>query len=97
MQESKSDRLSHNLSGIATIKSFTAEAYERDRVYTESDAYRRSNHRAIALSVAFQPVLRFFILLGFVMTLYLGGREVLQGRLTVGTYGFMVFIVFIFL
>jgi ATP-binding cassette, subfamily B, bacterial len=88
-----SDRLSNNLSGIATIKSFTAEAYESDRVYQESEAYRCSNRRAITLSVAFQPLIRFLILLGFVMTLYLGGREVLQGRLTVGTYGFMVFIV----
>jgi ATP-binding cassette, subfamily B, bacterial len=88
-----SDRLTNNLSGIATIKSFTAEAYESDRVSQESEAYRRGNQRAIGLSVAFQPVLRFFILLGFVMTLYLGGREVLRGQLTVGTYGFMVFIV----
>ncbi|BAU40285.1 ABC transporter ATP-binding protein [Leptolyngbya sp. O-77] len=88
-----SDRLSNNLSGIATIKSFTAEAYESDRVYQESEAYRRGSQRAIALSVAFQPLIRFLILLGFVMTLYLGGREVLQGQLTVGTYGFMVFIV----
>lgn len=88
-----SDRLANNISGIATIKSFTAEAYESDRVYQESESYRRSNKKAIALSVAFQPVLRFLILLGFVLTLYLGGREVLQGRLTVGTYGFMVFIV----
>ncbi|MFQ4146088.1 ABC transporter ATP-binding protein [Chlorogloeopsis sp. ULAP02] len=88
-----SDRLANNISGIATIKSFTAEAYESDRVYQESEAYRRSNKRAIALSVAFQPVLRFLILLGFVLTLYLGGQEVLQGRLSVGTYGFMVFIV----
>jgi ATP-binding cassette, subfamily B, bacterial len=88
-----SDRLANNISGIATIKSFTAEAYESDRVFTESESYRRSNKQAIALSVAFQPVLRFLILLGFVLTLYLGGREVLQGRLTVGTYGFMVFIV----
>jgi len=88
-----SDRLANNLSGIATIKSFTAESYESDRVYQESDAYRRSNKQAIALSVAFQPLLRVFILSGFVVTLYLGGREVLQGNLTVGTYGFMVFIV----
>ncbi|MBF2050110.1 MAG: ABC transporter ATP-binding protein [Leptolyngbya sp. IPPAS B-1204] len=87
------NRLANNLSGIATIKSFTAEAYERERVYQESNAYRHSNQRAIGLSVAFQPVLRFFILLGFVLTLYLGGREVLNGRLSVGTYGFMVFIV----
>ncbi|MEG3886948.1 ABC transporter ATP-binding protein, partial [Microcoleus sp. herbarium19] len=88
-----SDRLANNISGIATIKSFTAEAYESDRVLTESEAYRRSNKRAIGLSVAFQPVLRFLILLGFVLTLHLGGREVLQGRLTFGTYSFMVFIV----
>ena len=88
-----SDRLSNNLSGIAIIKSFVTEAYESQRVSQESDAYRRGNQRAIALSVAFQPVLRLFILLGFVITLFLGGREVLQGRLSVGTYGFMVFIV----
>jgi ATP-binding cassette, subfamily B, bacterial len=88
-----SDRLANNLSGIATIKSFTAEAYESERVYAESAAYRRSNGRAIAISVAFQPLLRVFILSGFVITLYFGGREVLQGQLSVGIYGFMVFIV----
>ena len=88
-----SDRLSNNLSGMATIKSFTAERYESDRFYHDSNAYRRSNQRAIALSVAFQPVLRFCILLGFVLTLYLGGRATLAGQLSVGTYGFMVFIV----
>jgi ATP-binding cassette subfamily B protein len=81
-----SDRLANNLSGIATIKSFTTEAYESQRVNRESDAYRCSNKRAIALSVAFEPALRFLILLGFVLTLYLGGREVLRGDLTVGTY-----------
>ncbi|NJN05046.1 MAG: ABC transporter ATP-binding protein [Leptolyngbyaceae cyanobacterium RM1_1_2] len=88
-----SDRLTHNLTGIATIKSFTTETFERDRLHQESDAYRKINGRAIALSVAIQPVLRFLILLGFVSTLYLGGKEVLVGRLSVGTYGFMVFIV----
>ncbi|MCU0565697.1 MAG: hypothetical protein MUF49_03770 [Oculatellaceae cyanobacterium Prado106] len=38
-----------------------------DRVYQESEAYRRSNGRAIALSVAFQPLIWFLILLGFVL------------------------------
>ena len=86
-------RLANNLSGIATIKSFTTEAYEQQRVHQDSDAYCDSNRRAIALSTAFQPLLRFLILLGFVATLYLGGRAVLAGQLSVGTYGFMVFIV----
>lgn len=87
------DRLSNNLAGIATIKSFTAEAYERDRVTIESEAYRRSNAKAIALSTAFKPLLRFLILLGFLVALYFGGMEVLNGRLSVGIYGFMVFII----
>ncbi|NEQ21067.1 MAG: hypothetical protein F6K28_17940, partial [Microcoleus sp. SIO2G3] len=50
-----SDRLSNNLSGIATIKSFTAEAYESDRVYQESDAYRRGNQQAIARAILKDP------------------------------------------
>ena len=88
-----SGRLSNNLSGIATIKSFTAEAYERDRVAQDSEAYRRSNRRAIALSAAFIPLIRIVILVGFTAMLFLGGLAVADGTLTAGTYGFMVFIV----
>ncbi len=88
-----SGRLANNLSGIATIKSFTAEAYERDRVTQDSDAYRQSNRRAIALSAAFIPLIRIVILVGFTAMLYLGGMAVADGTLSAGTYGFMVFIV----
>jgi len=86
-------RLNNNLSGIATIKSFTAETYERDRVKKESEAYRRSNGKAIALSAAFVPSIRILILIGFTATLFLGGLEVANGNLSAGTYGFIVFIV----
>lgn len=88
-----STRLTNNLTGIATIKSFTAETYERDRVGAESEAYRRSNGRAIALSAAFFPVIRFGVVAGFIATLFFGGVAVLNNQLTAGTYGFMVFIV----
>ncbi|MEM9819030.1 MAG: ABC transporter ATP-binding protein [Cyanobacteria bacterium P01_D01_bin.6] len=87
-----SRRLINNLSGMATIKSFTAEAYEGDRVRQESNAYRYSNAKAIALSAAFVPLIRLVILIGFTATLFLGGLAVAQGRLSPGTYGFMVFI-----
>jgi ATP-binding cassette subfamily B protein len=86
-------RLSNNLSGIATIKSFTAETYERDRVKKESEAYRQSNRKAIALSAAFVPSIRILILMGFTATLFLGGLAVSNGELSAGTYGFIVFIV----
>ncbi|ESA35151.1 xenobiotic-transporting atpase [Leptolyngbya sp. Heron Island J] len=87
-----SSRLTNNLPGMATIKSFTAEAYERERVIIESNAYRRSNAKAIALSTAFVPIIRIIILIGFTATLFLGGLAVANGRLSAGTYGFMVFI-----
>jgi ATP-binding cassette subfamily B protein len=86
-------RLANNLSGMATIKSFTAEEYEIDRVAGESQAYRRSNQRAIVLSAAFVPLIRFVILIGFTATLFLGGMAAASGQLSVGTYGFMVFII----
>lgn len=85
-------RLANNLSGIATIKSFAAESYERDRVEIESEAYRRSNRRAIALSAAFVPIIRIVILVGFTATLFFGGLSTVQGNLAVGTYSVLVFI-----
>jgi ATP-binding cassette subfamily B protein len=85
-------RLANNLTGIATIKSFTAEPYERDRVEIDSEAYRRSNHKAIVLSAAFIPLIRIFILVGFTATLYFGGLAAVDGRLAVGTYSVLVFI-----
>ncbi|MGK7888110.1 MAG: ABC transporter ATP-binding protein [Leptolyngbyaceae cyanobacterium] len=86
-------RLSNNLSGITTIKSFTTEAYEIERVAVESDAYRQSNGRAIALSAAFTPLIRIIILVGFTATLLLGGLAVSEGRLDVGTYSVLIFII----
>jgi len=49
--------LSNNLSGIATIKSFTAEEHEAERIDLESDIYRQANRRVISLSSAFVPLI----------------------------------------
>lgn len=85
-------RLANNLSGIMTIKSFTTEAYELERLSQESAAYCRSNHRAIALSSAFVPLIRIVILAGFTAILLFGGMEVISGKLSVGTYSVLVFL-----
>lgn len=84
--------LSNNLSGIATIKSFTAERYEEGRVDKESFAYSESNRRAIQLSSAFSPLIRMVIVVGFTLTLILGARSVFAGTLAVGAYSVMVFL-----
>lgn len=84
--------LGNNLTGMATIKSFTAEGRELARVEGESRAYQEVNARAISLSSAFSPLIRMAIVIGFVATLVVGGELVLSGALTVGAYSVLVFI-----
>ncbi|MEA5550224.1 ABC transporter ATP-binding protein [Anabaena cylindrica UHCC 0172] len=86
-------RLSNNLSGITTIKSFTAEDYEAKRLEFESDAYRQSNAKAIALSAAFIPLIRMLILTAFTVLLVFGGMQAVEGKLAVGAYSSLVFLV----
>ena len=85
-------RLANNLSGITTIKSFTTEAYEIERLRKDSNAYRQSNQRAIALSAAFIPLIRIVILAGFTAILLYGGLQAANGTLAVGTYSVLVFL-----
>jgi ATP-binding cassette subfamily B protein len=87
-----SSRLANNLSGITTIKSFTTEVYESERLRQDSLAYLRSNNRAIAFSAAFVPLIRIAILAGFTAILFFGGLQVESGTLAVGTYSVLVFL-----
>jgi ATP-binding cassette, subfamily B, bacterial len=83
--------LSNNLGGIATIKSFTAESHELNRIEQESEAYRARNRDAIKLSSAFVPVIRMVIVTGFIAILIFGGILVVNGQLNVGIYSVLVF------
>jgi ATP-binding cassette subfamily B protein len=85
--------LNNNLGGIATIKAFGAEDRERERIRQESEHYRQVNRDAIRLSSAFVPLVRVAILVGFTAILILGGLQAIDGRLEVGAYSVMVFIV----
>jgi ATP-binding cassette subfamily B protein len=84
--------LSNNLSGITTIKSFTTEQRERQRIEVGSRQYQDANRRAITLSSAFSPLIRIVILTGFTATLVAGGFLALEGRIDVGAYSVMVFL-----
>jgi ATP-binding cassette subfamily B protein len=86
-------RLSNNLSGMMTIKSFTAEEYEIGRLEIESGAYRQSNAKAIALSSAFIPLIRMLILAAFAALLVFGGLQTVAGNMSVGVYSSLVFLV----
>jgi ATP-binding cassette subfamily B protein len=87
-----SSRLSANLGGIATIKSFTAEQREAARLKASSDAYVDANRQAIRISSAIIPNIRMAILAGFLATFTVGGMMALEGDLNVGAYGVLVFL-----
>lgn len=86
-------RLTNNLTGITTIKSFTTEDYEIARLRHDSEAYRQSNRHAIALSAAFVPLIRMIILAGFTALLLYGGLAAVRGDISVGTYSTLVFLI----
>jgi ATP-binding cassette subfamily B protein len=84
--------LNNNLSGITTIKSFTAEQREVDRVGVASRSYRDANRDAIRLSASFVPLIRMAILFAFTANMLVGGWLALEGSLSIGAYSVIVFI-----
>ncbi len=85
-------QLSNNLTGIATIKSYTTESFEAQRISASSNAYRQSNRDAIKFSSAFSPLIRMIIVLGFTAMLIFGGFQTIDGNLEVAAYSAMIFL-----
>ncbi|MEI6807066.1 MAG: ABC transporter ATP-binding protein, partial [Myxococcaceae bacterium] len=81
-----SAHLNTTLSGMAVVKSYTAEDFELARLREDSRAYQEANQTAIRLSSAYIPIIRMAIVAGFIATLILGGHMVLVGTLAVGAY-----------
>ncbi len=85
-------QFSNNLSGIATVKAYTAEEFEAEHIRQGSNAYRERNSEAIRWSAAITPVIRMAILAGFTVTLLYGGFMALNGEIGVGSYSVLVYL-----
>ena len=85
-------QLGNNLGGMLTIKSYSAERWELERLERLSEAYRQANRRAIRLSAAFVPLIRYAILFAFIALLVIGGLQAWRGEIATGSYAFLVFI-----
>ena len=84
--------LNNNLAGITTIKSFTAEEREANRVSEASQIYREANKDAIRLSASFIPLIRMAILFAFTANMLVGGWYAVEGKIGLGEYSVIVFI-----
>ncbi|MEL6606789.1 MAG: ABC transporter ATP-binding protein [Bacteroidota bacterium] len=81
-----STRLANSLLGLFTTKSLVAEALEVEKFEKVSEAYKKANYHAINWGALVVPVIRFAILMGYLVTLIYGGFLTLEGRLDVGAY-----------
>ncbi|HEY2907219.1 MAG TPA: ABC transporter ATP-binding protein, partial [Vicinamibacterales bacterium] len=74
------------LSGVRVVRAYRQEEAELDRFRRANDEYLRRNRRLIFLQGFFFPSMSFFLGLGALIVLWLGSREVIRGRITVGEF-----------
>src|SRR5512143_3017480 len=81
--------LQENVSGIRLVKAFTLESREEERFSGECERYYRHNLAVARTSAAFHGAIGLLAGVGVALVLFLGGRDVARGDLTLG--GFVAF------
>ena len=81
-----SARVQENLSGVRVIRAFAAEGREVETFREMHQEYLDRNQRLIRVWGVFYPMLGFLSGLAALLALYLGGREVVGGRITLGQF-----------
>jgi len=74
------------LSGVRVIRAYRQEESELERFRLSIDEYVRRSRRLIVLQGFFFPSMSFFLGLGALIVVWLGSREVIQGRITLGEF-----------
>ena len=74
------------LSGVRVVRAYRQEAAELERFRAASEEYVARNRRLIALQGFFFPSMSFFLGLGALVVVWLGSREVIGGRITLGQF-----------
>ena len=81
-----SARVQETLSGMRVIRAFTREAAEVEAFREMNREYVERNQRLIRVWGVFYPLLGFLSGLAALVALYAGGREVVRGRISLGSF-----------
>jgi ATP-binding cassette, subfamily B, multidrug efflux pump len=74
------------LSGIRVVRAYGQEAHELERFRAANQEYMRRNRVLIRLQGMFYPSMTLFLGFGAVLVLWLGSREVIRGRISLGDF-----------
>jgi ATP-binding cassette, subfamily B, multidrug efflux pump len=72
------------LSGVRVLRAYGQEAFETGRFMHANEEYVRRNRGLIRIQSLYYPIMGFLMGLGALLVLWLGSREVVGGRMTVG-------------
>lgn len=81
-----STMVQENLTGVRIVRAYTREAEQEARFDALNDEYRERNMRLVYSAGAFHPVLGLLAGGAMVMVILLGGRQVIDGTITVGDF-----------
>ena len=81
-----SARVQESLSGVRVVRAFAREAGELDDFGSLNREYLRKNLELVSTSGFLNPALAFLSGLAALLALYLGGRQVVAGRITLGEF-----------
>lgn len=85
--------LMDNLQGVRQVKAFGREEHEDARFAERAGALRDATLRVMRAWAWYSPGMAFVAALGVVLVLWVGGRHVLEGRMTPGELvGFLLFL-----
>ena len=75
-----------NLAGVRVVRAYSQEEGEIARFRAANEEYVRRNRTLIRLQGLFYPSMTFFLGLGALLVLWLGGQAVIRGRISLGEF-----------
>ncbi len=81
-----SSRVQENLSGVRMVRAFAQERAEIRRFEELNRQYIAQNLKLVRIDAVFQPLMEILIGLTFLVVLWMGGRQVALGRISIGSF-----------
>jgi ATP-binding cassette subfamily B protein len=80
-------------SGIRVIKAYVREKDIKDKFEIESNAYKKDSLALVQVQATFYPIMLLLVGLSTIITVYIGGIEVMNGNITSGNIAeFIVYV-----
>jgi ATP-binding cassette, subfamily B, multidrug efflux pump len=72
------------LAGVRVVRAYCQEQFEIQRFRLANEEYLRRNRKLIRVEGAFFPIMGLLMGIGALLVLWLGSRDVIEGRMTIG-------------